>query len=280
LGAASFRYEGRHHTGIGEASSGISKHGRVEAFLQANHVLLTTTQRATFLDVIEPEFHATMRLLGPDRRLERIPTWEPKAAPKDTAQVTLKSILDDWWKEDRAAGRKPATHGGYSASTTALIAFLRHGDARGITPDEIVRFKNHRLSTVSPRTGKPVSAKTVKDGGLSSDGDHHQVGHAKLRGKNFTKEEARAVLSAALRHERGRESPRTFAAKPWVPWLQAYTGAQVGELAQLKKQDVTREGGHWTILLISRPRPERSRPMKPAPSSFTPIWSSLASLRS
>ena len=41
----------------------------------------------------------------------------------------------------------------------------------------------------------------------------------------------------------------TFAAKRWVPWLAAYTGARVGELAQLRKQDVSREGDHWTILL-------------------------------
>ena len=71
----------------------------------------------------------------------------------------------------------------------------------------------------------------------------------KLRGKGFTDAEAKAILSAALHHQRGGESAGTFAAKRWVPWLAAYTGARVGELAQLRKQDVAREGDHWTIRL-------------------------------
>jgi integrase len=32
-------------------------------------------------------------------------------------------------------------------------------------------------------------------------------------------------------------------------WLAAYTDARVGELAQLRKQDVRQEGEHWTIRL-------------------------------
>ena len=34
-----------------------------------------------------------------------------------------------------------------------------------------------------------------------------------------------------------------------VPWLAAYTGARVGELAQLRKQDLRKESGHWIIEL-------------------------------
>jgi integrase len=30
-----------------------------------------------------------------------------------------------------------------------------------------------------------------------------------------------------------------------VPWLCAYTGARVGELAQLRKEDIRRDGAHW-----------------------------------
>ena len=70
-----------------------------------------------------------------------------------------------------------------------------------------------------------------------------------LRGKGFTDAEAKAILSAALRLNRGGELAGTFAAKRWVPWLAAYTGARVGELAQLRKQHVAREGDHWTTRL-------------------------------
>jgi integrase len=70
---------------------------------------------------------------------------------------------------------------------------------------------------------------------------------AKLRSKGFTESEATAILSAAFRHASSTERPQTVAAKRWGPWLCAYTGARVGEVAQLRKQDVRREGEHWVM---------------------------------
>jgi integrase len=68
-----------------------------------------------------------------------------------------------------------------------------------------------------------------------------------LRDKGFTETEAKAILEAALTHERGSESPRTTAAKRWVPWLCAFTGARVGELAQLRREDVKQQEGYWVL---------------------------------
>lgn len=80
---------------------------------------------------------------------------------------------------------------------------------------------------------------------------------AKLRSKSLTNEETKAILSAARHHKRGKmEAEGTFNAKRWVPWLAAYTGARVGELVQLWKQDVMREGQHcWTIRLTPEAGP-------------------------
>jgi integrase len=69
----------------------------------------------------------------------------------------------------------------------------------------------------------------------------------KLRAKGFTPAEASAILQAASTVKHGRELPGTFAAKRWVPWLCAYTGARVGEVAQLRKEDVRKEGELWVI---------------------------------
>ncbi len=45
-----------------------------------------------------------------------------------------------------------------------------------------------------------------------------------------------------------RENPKTAAAKRWAPWLCAYTGARVGKIVQLRKQNVRRrDDGVWTI---------------------------------
>jgi integrase len=190
-------------------------------------------------------------------------------APSEAASVTLTGILEGWWMEAKATGRKPSTYESYSNTTAGLIAFLGHDDAKLVTPEDIVRFKDHRLSSINPRTGKPISAKTVKDSDLSGlktlfgwavsnrklpsnpvTGITIKLGKPqKLRSKGLTEDEAKAILQAALKVTRGGESAGTFAAKRWVPWLAAYTGARVGELAQLRKQDVRREEGHWTIRL-------------------------------
>ena len=203
------------------------------------------------------------------------PSWSPTTGTKPagrktrTGAATLTAILAGWWREAEATARKPSTYESYSNTTAALVAFLGHDDAGRVTADDIVGFKDHRLATINPRTGKPISAKTVKDSDLSGlktlfgwavsnrklpnnpvTGITIKLGKpARLRGKGFTDDEAKTILSAALRLTRGGETAGTFAAKRWVPWLAAYTGARVGELAQLRMQDVAREGDHWTIRL-------------------------------
>ena len=148
------------------------------------------------------------------------PSTVTKAATEDAQDaVTLTGILDGWWKEAQATGRKPSTHESYRNTMTGLVAFLKHDDAKRVTPDDIVRFKDHRLATINPRTGKPVSAKTVKDFDLAglktlfawavsnrklpsnpATGITIKLGkQAKLRGKGFTDAEAKAILRAALK---------------------------------------------------------------------------------
>jgi integrase len=208
-------------------------------------------------------------LISADQSVLSTTPATPSLATATAASMTLTGILEGWWMEAKATGRKPSTYESYSNTTAGLIAFLGHDDAKLVTPEDIVRFKDHRLSSINPRTGKPISAKTVKDSDLSGlktlfgwavsnrklpsnpvTGITIKLGKPqKLRSKGLTEDEAKAILQAALKVTRGGESAGTFAAKRWVPWLAAYTGARVGELAQLRKQDVRQEGEHWTIRL-------------------------------
>ena len=125
------------------------------------------------------------------------------------------------------------------------------------------------LASINPRTKKPVSAKTVKDSDLAglktvfgwavmnrkmasnpAAGITIKVGKvARLRSKGFSDEEASAILRACDALQPGREATQTFAAKRWVPWLCAYTGARVGEIAQLRKEDVRKSGELWIITI-------------------------------
>ncbi len=57
----------------------------------------------------------------------------------------------------------------------------------------------------------------------------------------FHEDEQRIILEAAL--EITDTTKHDDAAKRWVPWLCAYTGARVGEIAQLRKEDVIERDG-------------------------------------
>lgn len=67
------------------------------------------------------------------------------------------------------------------------------------------------------------------------------------RSKSFTAPEAASILAATLRPMSDRMTGAMRAAHRWVPWLCAYTGARVGEISQLRKEDVQLHEGHWLL---------------------------------
>jgi len=72
----------------------------------------------------------------------------------------------------------------------------------------------------------------------------------KDRHKGYTQEEANRILQLARDYElqsNSREYPETAASKRWCPWLAYFSGARIGEIAQLRKKDVrlSPEGIHY-----------------------------------
>ncbi|WP_063779869.1 hypothetical protein [Bradyrhizobium pachyrhizi] len=209
-----------------------------------------------------------------DPKAERFPVWVAPGAvvakPSAVAGGSLTSLVEGWWTEAKARNLKPSTHESYSNTMAAFVAYLGHDDCSRVTKNDVIGFKDHRLATINPRTKRPISAKTVKDNDLAglkavfgwavSNGRMHNnpaegvtlkaAKPRKLRSKAFTDQEAITILRASLEVERGGERPETFAAKRWVPWLMAYTGARVGEMAQLRKEDLYRQGSSiWYITI-------------------------------
>ncbi len=64
----------------------------------------------------------------------------------------------------------------------------------------------------------------------------------------FTPEEASMILKASLGFPDVPDKPFD-AARRWVPWLCAYTGARAGEMTQLRGKDVVEQQGIWAILI-------------------------------
>jgi integrase len=198
-----------------------------------------------------------------DPKAKRFPQWEAptRNAPAAIASgVSLKALVEDWWKEANAAGRKPSTYESYRNTMTKLVVVLKHDDASRVSPEDIVRFKDIRIeSGVSPKTVKDsdlAGLKTVF--GWAVMNRRMSINPAegltiktskprKLRAKGFSDKEAVLILKHAQNYKAGGEAPKLAAAKRWVPWLCAFTGARVGEMLQLRKQDVRREGKHWIV---------------------------------
>jgi integrase len=211
-----------------------------------------------------------------DPNAGRYPPWVapaeialPPASP--SSALRLPALLELWWAEASALHLKPATYNNYASVIRSLSRFLKHDDARLVTAADIVGFKTWRLATTSPRTKRIITPANVKaelaglrtvftfalaNNLLTSNpvlgvtmpkiGSVHRA-----RGKGLTDEEAVVLLRQAS--EGAKRAPNemacTAAARRWIPWLLAYTGARVGELGQLRKQDVRRVGPHWVLTI-------------------------------
>ena len=223
---------------------------------------------ATLRDGLRDASEARRRNAGgdysQDPKASRFPDWEHHANPasKAAGNASLSDLVERWWQEAKRAGRSLSTYESYRSTMGRFVAHVGHNDANAVKPSDVVAFKDARLAQgVSPKTvgDSDVSGLRAVFGWAvannlipSNPAEGVRVTRPKVtktRAKEFTPEEASLILSHCVRHARGKEKPKTYAAKRWVPWLCAYTGARLGEMVQLRKQDVRREGDCWIVTI-------------------------------
>lgn len=162
----------------------------------------------------------------------------------------------------------PATIKRWKPVIQNLVDFLGEEDAAKLSVGQLREWRDHLLQEVV-RNGDTRSPKTVGDTylaaikatlniaveeGLMSDNPASKVvvrGEKKpqLRSKQFTAEEARIILTATFAHHHEHLSAKHAAARRWVPWLCAYSGARVNEITQMRAEDVVRVDGVWAMLI-------------------------------
>jgi len=179
--------------------------------------------------------------------------------------VSLRGLFDAY-VETGALGSAIAKE--WRTGIDRFVAFVGHDDARRVTQADVLRWRNHARDEPQ-KNGKPRSAQRVNVGylaplraafkhGLSEMLIEHDpaagvpklriVKQAKTRDRQFTKDEQRTILRAALKVENGDARNRyKQLVRRWVPWLCAYTGARVNEMTQLRAEDVQQVDGHWII---------------------------------
>ncbi|NEJ96257.1 MULTISPECIES: DUF6538 domain-containing protein [Rhizobium] len=203
---------------------------------------------------------------SPDTVEQRFPRLElPKSAkvaqPLPEGSQTITGLETGWWREAKAAGRAVSTHEAYKRAAQQLSEFLGHDDARAVTEDDVIAFKDYRLSQgVSLKTigGGDISAiRQLFSWGIANRKVTHNPANAvkvakvkkkRTRDPGFTDEEAVAILSNAFHHGKvGKASLHLANARRWVPWLCAYSGGRIGEMVQLRKKDLRQENDIWIV---------------------------------
>lgn len=214
---------------------------------------------------------------SPDPKANRFPAFQ-KPSEKQSNTLTMTAMFAAWEKEAVQLNRASATPYRYRSVFANFRSFMGHDDATKVTTEDVIRFKDARL-------GEGISGKTIKDADLAAlksvfgwavenkrlpknpaaDVTIRLARQKVERESGFTDEEAKKILQTALTYSKPRqESEGLAAAKRWVPWICAFTGARVSEVTALRKDSFrTVKGVHVVRIMGTKNGTYRDVPLHP-----------------
>jgi integrase len=234
--------------------------GETAQFLASKRIVLDAPSRALFLDNLYHDLGAALRLLITRAKRDWTPDAYPLQFPKfeegrDVGHGPWK--LFELWVD--ALKPAAATVDRWRGVFLQLEANFVGHSAGSITPDDAQEWADKLITNersaatvsdvwvVAARTvwawalkRKYVAQNPFKTVRVTVPRKMRARGH-----KAFNPNEVKIVLGAALAIT--NTSKANAAARRWVPWLCAYTGARVGEITQLRGVDVREEDGVWAI---------------------------------
>ncbi|MBP0465866.1 hypothetical protein J5Y09_18210 [Roseomonas sp. PWR1] len=178
---------------------------------------------------------------APDPAEAEFPALVSREPTAKAEPLRSAALLAAWATETRPA---PSTLKKYRATFRQIERVLGFDDVRRITVADVVRFKEARLAegkdvgTVADDvlSAGAVFRWAVRNGKVSDNPCAQMAPKVNRRGPAprapYDDEEAARILTAA-RQESG--------ALRWLPWLLCFTGARIGELAELRRCAVQRE---------------------------------------
>lgn len=189
--------------------------------------------------------------------------------------------LFERWVADRVDKRAPNTIKAYRASIRSFEAVTGGRDARTLTGDDVFAWAVRR------RDVEGISVRTINKNDLVALSSVFRWGSGRSAGqlvpsnpaagisldeprivaqreRTFREGEIAAILSTASAVILEAAYPERSAARRWVPWLAAYSGARVGELMNLEKDDVRLEAAIPIIhLRVTKTGGQRMVPINP-----------------
>jgi len=222
-------------------------------------------------DDYSPAFPA---LLPTEVAPSRLVAAAPTAKIAEPGAVTFTELVAAWALESRPPHKSrdkwDTTFGGFAA-------IIGHDDARRVSVDDVRKWKQVRAAQErSPKTiadGIAVMRATFnwgsRNGLLPKDNPFSGMApkvkkHGQSARDGYSDEQARSILLTA-RSETGW--------KRWLPWVLAFTGARIEEIAELRQRDIRQEaGGVWIVDIV----PSATRPGKTAQSQrMVPVHPTL-----
>ena len=229
--------------------------GETSQFLGMKRIALNNEARDRFLDDLYDDLAAAFhRLIGisqgdysPDEYRKRFPKFEGA----DTGETPWQ--LFEKWVAERLP--KASSVESWRYVFLAMGKHFKERSAASIKADEAQHWINSlKIPKRSARTVNKtwINASRTVFGWAA---EHKRIPHnpfadvkvtipkqIKLRETQaFRPQEWRTILKACF--EISNTNTPDSAARRWVPWLCAYTGARVGEITQLRKEDVIDQDG-------------------------------------
>lgn len=242
--------------------------GIVDATLRREAVFPTADSRWQVIEAVARDLTEGLTKLArnadgdftPDAYVNRFPPPTDLRGRVHTNK-SLTGLADAWHNAALARGMRQRDAKRWKAVVLRFKDWLGHDDLSRVTPEKVQEWGDERNADgIAPKTINATDFAALrvvfkwgkKRGWMSSnpalEAEIEGRGKKTTREKWFLDEEIAAILNAALAVcGTKRENPKTTAAKRWVPWLCAYSGARVVEMIQLRKEDVRREGTAWVI---------------------------------
>lgn len=243
--------------------------GIVDATLTREAVLTTEDSRWQVIEAVARDLTEGVKKLArnadgdftADTYVNRFPPPTDLLQGISQTGKSLTALADAWHTAAVARGVRPRDARRWRAVVLRFKEWLTYDDLSRITPQKVQAWGDERSAAgVAPKTINDTdfaALRAVFGWGrqrgwlainLAKEARIEGRGKKRTREKWFLKDEIAAILNAALAVQgTKRENPKTTAAKRWVPWLCAYSGARVVEMIQLRKEDIRREGIAWVI---------------------------------
>lgn len=242
----------------------------MDSFLATNGYELDEADRARFLPLfLNARREGNLDVYRIARDLDYSPSDKlAKYAPSPAKKIDFLEAFEFYCeKSGIKGGATGATAKRWRPKIKAFCDFVKHTDLGRMTTDQGYLWLDHLVE-------KGVAKKSIRDVWIASlkatagflverhKLDKNPFAGIRVRGakgtkdsnqKGFSDDQADKILEATLETPSHLTTPETRAARRWVPWICAYTGARVNEITSLLPSDVRQDPETGILCFYLRP---------------------------